>query len=190
VVPGRRPNQHNGLVNSGSEHIPSPEQDVALSFGLLRLHPSRLIYGTIILVALLGILAENTTITTVDALAVIVGSSFALWVAHCFSEGVGAHLRLGRTPRSSEVRQIAIEELSVVAFAAIPVASLMCAGFGLLDVHTALRVAAWGGVGVLAVSGWALGKAGHLSTAGRLLAAVLCAALGTTVVLIEVAFSH
>jgi len=182
--------QHNGPVSSESEPIPSGEQDVALSLGPLQLHPSRLIYGTIILVALLGILAESTRITTVEAIGVIVGSSFALWIAHCFAEGVGAHLRAGRPLRSSEVRQVAIEELSVIAFAVIPVGSLICAGFGLLDVHTALRIGAWGGVGVLALSGWALGKAGHLPTAGRLLSAVLCAALGTAVVMIEVAFSH
>ena len=190
MVPGGPPNQHNGPVNSGSEHIPSREQDVALSFRLLRLHPSRLIYGTIILVALLGILAESPRITTVEALGVIAGSSFALWIAHCFSEGVGAHLRLGRALRSSEVRLIAIEELTVIAFAVVPVGSLICAGFGLLEVHTALRIAAWGGVGILAVSGWALGKAGQLSTAGRLLSAVLCATLGTAVVIIEIALSH
>jgi hypothetical protein len=189
-VAGRRANKHNGPVSSGSEPISSREQDVALSVGSLQLHPSRLTYGTIIVVALLGILAENTTTTTVDAIGVIVGSSFALWVAHCFSEGVATHLRLGRAPRYSEVRQIAIEELSVVAFAAVPVGSLICAAFGLLEVHTALRIGAWGGVGVLAVSGWALGKAGQLSTAGRLLSAVLCAALGTAIVMIEVAFSH
>ncbi len=190
MVPGRRPSQHNDPVNSESEHIPSRDQDVALSFGLLRLDPSRLIYGTIIIVALLGILAENTRITSVDALGVILGSSFALWIAHCFSEGVGAHLRLGRALRSNEVRLITIEELNVIAFAVVPVGLLICAGFGLLDVHTALRIGAWGGVGVLAVSGWALGKAGRLSTAGRLLSAVLCAALGTAVVIIEVAVSH
>ena len=85
---------------------------------------------------------------------------------------------------------IAVEELSVIAFAVVPVGSLICAGFGLLEVHTALRIGAWGGVGVLAVSGWALGEAGQLSTAGRLLSAALCAALGTAVVIIEVTFSH
>ncbi len=88
-----------------------------------------------------------------DALGVILGSSFALWIAHCFSEGVGAHLRLERALRSSEVKLIAIEELNVIAFAVVPVGLLICAGFGLLDIHTALKIGAWSGVGILAVQG-------------------------------------
>lgn len=161
-----------------------------LRFGRLQLNPARLIYGTIVLVALLGILAESETIAAPRAIGVILGASFALWLAHSFSEGVAAQLRLGRHLHLSEMKEIAIGEYSVVAVVAIPVGLLVCAGLGWLETETALSLSVWIGIGILAAAGWALGEGGRLSPAGRLLSAVISAGLGTIIVLIEIAFSH
>jgi hypothetical protein len=156
----------------------------------MELRPARLIYGTIVLVSLLGLLAQEADTTSGEALALILGASLALYLSHCFSEAVGMRFELGRRLTRLETGHILTEELSVVALSIVPIALLLCTQIGLLKTETALRVSTWGGIGVLAMAGWALGEAGRLSVGARFLSAALCAALGTAIVLLELFVAH
>ena len=158
--------------------------------GRMELRPARLIYGTIVLVSLLGLLANDADTTSGEALVLILGASLALYLSHCFSEGIAVHFDLGRRLSRMEAAHILTEELSVVALSVVPIALLLCAQVGLLETETALRVSMWGGIGVLALAGWALGETGRLTVSGRFLCAALCAALGTAIVLLELLFAH
>jgi hypothetical protein len=168
----------------------SRDRGVVFTVGRVELQPARLIYGTIILVALLGLLAKDAETTSEEALALILGASLALYLSHCYSEAIGARFDLGRPLNRVEKAHIVTQELSVVALAVVPVALLLCARFGLLETDTALRVCMWGGIGLLGLAGWALGEGGRLPVVGRFLSAVLSAALGTGIVLLELLFAH
>jgi hypothetical protein len=89
-----------------------------------------------------------------------------------------------------ETAHIFTEELAVVALSLVPITLLLCAQVGFLETETALRVSMWGGIGVLALAGWALGEGGRLAIGGRFLSAALCAALGTGIVILELLFAH
>jgi hypothetical protein len=139
---------------------------------------------------LLGLLAKDADTTSGEAMALIFGASLALYLSHCYSEAVGARLDLGRRLTRLEMAHILTEELSVVAISLVPIALLFCTQIGILALDTALRVSMCGGIGVLALAGWALGEGGRLTVGGRLLSVALCAALGTAIVLLELLFAH
>lgn len=168
----------------------SRSRQVRFTVGRLEFRPARLIYGSIVLVSLLGLLAKDASTTSVEGMTLIVGASLALYVSHCFSEAVGMRLDVGRRLTRTERTHILTEELSVVALSVMPVALLLCAQVGLLGTETALRVSMWGGIGFLAMAGWALGEAGRMPIMSRLLSATLCAALGTAIVLLELLLAH
>jgi hypothetical protein len=144
----------------------------------------------ITLVALLALLAQNTHISAAKALGVTFGASLALWLAHCFSEAVGAHYMVRRRLRRVEMRKILIQELSVVVGVILPVGLLICATFEWIETQTALRMAAWAGVGILSLSGWAVAEAGGLSFVSRFMTAAAYGALGAAIVILELAFTH
>ena len=168
----------------------SRSRGVSFTLGRIQLRPGRLIYGTIVVVTLLGLLAKDVHTTSGEALALIGGASLALYLSHCYSEAVGARLDLGRQLTPAEMAHILTEELSVVALSVVPVALLLCSQVGLLETRTALRVGMWAGIGVLALAGWALGEAGRLSVRTRFLSSAVCAALGTSIVLLELLVAH
>jgi hypothetical protein len=168
----------------------SRDRGVMFTVGRMEFRPARLIYGTIVLVSLLGLLAKDADTTSGEAQALILGASLALYLSHCYSEAVGARFELGRRLTRVETTHILTEELSVVALSVVPIALLLCAQVGILETETALRVSMWGGIGVLALAGWALGEGGRLGVGGRFLSGALCAALGTAIVLLELLFAH
>src|SRR5687768_3407578 len=100
------------------------------------------------MVALLGALAELHA-GTPEVLAALLGSSIALWLAHCYSRALGLKLELGRFLHWGELRQVFREQLFVVAIVPVPLILILIAETGLITPTTALRLSAWSGVAIL-----------------------------------------
>jgi hypothetical protein len=115
---------------------------------------SRVIYGSIIGLAVIVVLDSHPPAAGA-ALASILGTAVAVGLAELYSELVGAELQTGRRID----KQAVVEELDAVAAVTFGVGSpavfLFLATVGLMELDTALDVAKWSGLGLIAIYGFA-----------------------------------
>jgi len=114
---------------------------------------SRVIYGSIVGLAVIVVLESHPPAAGV-ALATMLGTALAVGLAELYSELIGEELRAGRRITWHAVA----EELDAVAAVAFGVASpsvfFLLAVLGVMTVDTAIDVAKWSGVGLIAAYGF------------------------------------
>ena len=148
-----------------------------------------LIYGTIIMVAIVGAFAELGA-PTPEIVATLVGSSVALWLAHAYSRAIAAQLERRRYLRPSEVWEVMKDQASVVAVVPLPLTLILLAEAGLFSTSTALRLSVWAGIAILFVAGASVAHQATESRAWILLGGLANASLGVVVILLEAFFAH
>ena len=143
-----------------------------LRIGPVEVRLERVVYATVVLMSVLAVYDGWAELATFLGVAVvIVAPLLALAIAHMFSEVLEEHFRRQRPLTGAEWRQLALEQLTILA-AAVP--SLVILGLGWLsplDPRSTIVVLLWTGVLTLVVitlvaaaragvRGWRLAAAG------------------------------
>lgn len=148
------------------------------------------VYGTIIILAVIAAEARGYEQHMWQLGGVAFTTALVLWLAHVYAHGLGESVREGRRLTLAEVRAIARREYAIVLAAVPPVCAIVAGSTGLLDEHTAYRLATALGIAALAVQGIRYATLEHLSFAGTAFAISLNLLFGLVIVLAEVWVAH
>jgi hypothetical protein len=156
-------------------------------------HPETIagtVYGTIIVMSVIaaGSHAYEHHLWRLAALAG--GTAVVLWLAHVYSHALGESLSLGRRITVDEVASIARREFAVIAAAIIPLVAIGLGAVDVLEDRTAVQLALWLGVVVLAAQGIRYARLEHLSRGATLVTISLNLAIGLALVALEVLIAH
>lgn len=97
------------------------------------------IYGTIVCLTLLVLLAEDRT-DPGDAAAILVGTTVVFWLAHVYAHLVPLIAAEGRL-RTGRFARTARDQVGILAAVVIPLVPLLLATLGLFGERTGLRAA-------------------------------------------------
>lgn len=141
------------------------------------------------MVALAGAFAQHHSGTS-EVVAVLIGSSIALWLAHSYSRALALQLHHARYLNKQEIWGVLREQLAVVAVVPIPIVLIVLAEAGLFTVTTALRLSAWSGIAILFVAGATVARQVTSSRLWMTLGGLANAALGFLIIVLETIFAH
>lgn len=147
------------------------------------------VYG-IVLVSGLLLLADEKSENSWNSFFLVVATVLIFWAAHVFAAFVahprflsGDHSSLG-TILGHALRQ----ERGLLVAALIPCGILLLGSTGLLDDQTAIELALWSGVGILAVLGYvAFSRAGY-GWVGRVVGTVITMSFGIMLIIAKALF--
>ena len=114
---------------------------------------SRVIYGSIIGLALIVVFEDHAPKAGVG-LATMLGTAVAVGLAELYSELVGEELRTGRRITREAIAEELDKVLAVGFGVAFPGVFFLLAAIGVMDVDTAIDVAQWSGLGLIAFYGF------------------------------------
>jgi hypothetical protein len=156
-------------------------------------HPESIagtVYGTIIVMSIIAAGAHAYEDHLWRLIALAGGSAVVLWLAHVYSHALGESLSLGRRITVAEVASIARREFAVIAAAIIPLVAVALGAADLLAHRTAVQLALWLGVAVLAAQGVRYARLEQLSATATIATIGLNLAIGLAVVALEVLIAH
>jgi hypothetical protein len=148
------------------------------------------VYGTIIVMSVIAAGAHAYEHHLWRLIVLAGGSTVVLWLAHVYSHALGESLSLGRRITVGEVSSIARREFAVIAAAIIPLIAVEIGAAGALAERTAIQLALWLGVAVLAAQGVRYARLEHLSRGATLVTIGLNLAIGLALVALEVLIAH
>jgi hypothetical protein len=111
---------------------------------------ARVIYGTIIGLALVVALGQHPP-TATQVAAAIVATAVAVGLAEMYSEFVATETRERRPVRRAEIRRLAADSGAVTFGACFPVVYFLLAALEVIEVDTAFTLAKWSGLGLICV---------------------------------------
>ena len=148
------------------------------------------VYGTVTgLVAITGIGAHPEDGWAGTA-GIVVAGAIAIWLAHGYSIMLSKRLTLGRRLSGQETSQVFRGSWPIVIAGLVLAIPMLLSGLGLWTLDTAVAIAGWLGVAVLALVGLLAGSLTHETWPRRLLTAGVYAGLGLLVVTIEFVAHH
>jgi hypothetical protein len=148
------------------------------------------VYGTIIVMSIIAAGAHAYEQHLWRLVVLAGGSAVVLWLAHVYSRALGESLTLGRRITVNEVASIARREFAVIAAAVIPLVAVALGATDVLEHRTAVQLALWLGVAVLAVQGIRYARLEHLHPGATFVTISLNLAIGLALVALEVPFAH
>jgi hypothetical protein len=148
------------------------------------------VYGTIIVMSVIAAGAHAYEHQLWRLVVLAGGSAVVLWLAHVYSHALGESLSLGRRINVGEVASIARREFAVIAAAVIPLVAVGLGATGVLAERTAVQLALWLGVAVLAAQGVRYARLEHLSLGATFVTIGLNLAIGLALVALEVLIAH
>jgi len=148
------------------------------------------VYGTIIVMSIIAAGAHAYEHHLWRLVVLAGGSAVVLWLAHVYSHALGESLSLGRRITVEEVASIARREFAVIAAAIIPLAAVALGATDLLAHRTAVQLALWLGVAVLAFQGIRYARLERLSPTSTIVTIGLNLAIGLMLVALEVLVAH
>jgi hypothetical protein len=143
------------------------------------------VYGSILVASLVGAMFEEGVSPRTMTLS-LTSSVVVFWVAHAWSEIIGARVEQGRLFDPSRIRAIAIREWPLVEAGMLPAILLALAWAGLYSRHAGAVLALT--VAVLQLVAWGI-LAGHRSQPtwlGAILVGLFDGFLGVAIVVLEV----
>ena len=147
------------------------------------------VYGTIVVLSV--VTAGSTVEHDLWRLAVIAAATVVIyWIAHVYSAGLGASLKVGRRLTVAELGAIARSERSILLAAVLPVSAILLGAVGILGHRTALWVAVGVGVATLTVQGLRYARLERLSRTGTILTAAINLVLGLVIVALKALVVH
>ena len=147
-------------------------------------------YGTIIVMSVIAAGAHAYEHQLWRLVVLAGGSAVVLWLAHVYSHALGESLSLGRRITLDEVTSIARREFAVIAAAIIPLVAVALGATGIVEHRTAVQLALWLGVAVLAAQGIRYARLEHLRPGATLVTIGLNLAIGLALVALEVLIAH
>jgi hypothetical protein len=148
------------------------------------------VYGTIVVMSVLAAGAKSYEHHLWRLVVLAGGSAVVLWLAHVYSHGLGESLNLGRRVTIEELSSIARREYSVITAGILPLAAVALGAAGVLAQRTAIRLALWIGVAVLAAQGIRYARLERLSRSATFVTIGLNVAIGLALVALEVLVAH
>lgn len=151
---------------------------------------SEFVYGTVTgMVAIAGV-GVSDDITWLDMMAIIITGALAIWLAHAYSNLLSKRVVSGHRLLHSEILEILSSSWTIVIAGAVLSLPFPGVGIGLWSFGSALAIASWVGVVILALVGLVAGIITKERWPRRLLLAALSAGLGLAIVAIEFAVHH
>jgi hypothetical protein len=148
------------------------------------------VYGTIIILAVIAAEARGYEGHMWQLGGVAFTTALVLWMAHVYAHGLGESVREGRRLTLVEVRVIARREYAIVLSAVPPVCAIIAGSTGLIDEHSAYRLATALGIAALTFQGVRYATIERLGWPGTVLAVALNLLFGLAIVLAEVWVAH
>lgn len=148
------------------------------------------VYGTIIILAVLAAEARGYEGHMWQLGGVAFMTTLVLWLAHVYAHGLGDSIREGRRLTVAELRAIARREEAIVLSAVPPVCAIIAGSSGLIDEHSAYRLATALGIVALTFQGIRYAKLERLSFPGAMLSIALNLTFSLLIVLAEVWVAH
>lgn len=145
---------------------------------------SRVVYGTIIVLALIVVLQDHPPSAGV-ALGSVLATAVAIGLAEFYSELVGEQVRTARRLDRRELVAV-LEDVLAVAFGiAFPAVFFVLAAAGAMTVDTAISVAKWTGLGLIAFYGFCGARLAGRGVAGALVEAATVGLGGALLVVVK-----
>jgi len=148
-------------------------------------NPSRAIYGTITVGALLA--AESARVETyLETVGAVLIAMLVYWIAHSYSESAARRLENREPLGLAELADSMIHESSILIGSAIPLAALMLAwAFG-AELGTAVTIAVWTSAATIVLIETVAALRAHLTGRAMLLQIALGGVLGSLVILMRI----
>lgn len=160
------------------------ESDVPLRFGPVDIEIDRWVYGTVILMTVLVVYADDGPVNFGEAAGVVVAPMLATFLAHLFSSVLAAeNSKTGGLTRH-ELADLVRSDAQFLMLTLPPLAVLLIGALGAFSAPAAVTLILWGGVALLVIVG---ALAGHRIGLGPWGVAASAAASGTIGLLVLVA---
>lgn len=145
-------------------------------------HLREAIYGTVVLLGVLGVLSEDPHPNVLQSELSIGGTAFVLFLAHVYAGVLAGRILLGHRLGRRDIARLADESWPIVAVAVWPMVLVGLAWLHILTLRAALDIAVALGVVSLVLWGWYAARLSHAGLAGRLRSAALNLFLGLLIV--------
>ena len=145
---------------------------------------ARVIYGTIIGLALVVALDQHPP-TATQATAAIVVTAIAVGLAEMYSEFVATETRERRPVGRSEVRQLATDSAAVSFGACFPAVFFVLAAFEVIGTGTAFTLAKWTGLGLICSYAFVAARLAGSGVYRSLLHSVVLGAVGGALIAVK-----
>ena len=148
------------------------------------------VYGTIIILAVIAAEARGYEGHMWQLGGVAFTTALVLWLAHVYAHGLGESVREGRRLTAAEVRAIARREYAIVLASVPPVCAIIAGSTGLIDEHSAYRLATALGIVALTFQGVRYATLERLGVVGTTFAIALNLMFSLFIVLAELWVAH
>jgi hypothetical protein len=145
---------------------------------------ARVIYGAIIGMALIVVLAEHPP-GPASVVALLLATAVAVGLAELYSEVVAAETRTHRRVAAAHVREILNDVLAVGFGIAFPAVYFVLAALGAMQVETAFSLAKWSGIGLIGFYGFCAARLAGARLPSALLQGCAAAAIGAALILFK-----
>jgi hypothetical protein len=143
------------------------------------------IYGTILVLAVIGALSEDDEVGSGELLAAVLTTSVVFWLAHIYADVIAQRLAGVTGTVVAHVREAASHEWPLVEAALAPSAPLLLGAVGILSRSTAVNLALAVGLADLFAWGYMAGRASQESRLAALVSALIAVVIGTVMVLLK-----
>ncbi|MFI5427474.1 hypothetical protein [Aeromicrobium sp. UC242_57] len=148
---------------------------------------SAYVYGNILVLASLVVL-HHDEIERGFGFALVLGTAVSTFIAHAFSEGLGASVRQNE---HASMQHILRDSLPIVSAASVPAALMAVGAFGWIEPVVCLRLAEAWVIVRLAITSFIVGRLqGHPVTGRTWFASLALAAVAVAIVAIKVVLTH
>ena len=151
---------------------------------------SGLIYGTIIVLAVVVAGAKAYSHDAAKIAGLMAVTSVVFWLAHVYAHSLAQTIARNEHLSLSELRHIAGREGSIIGAALPPLAALLLGAFGLVSTRVAVWAALGAGLAVLAVTGIIYARVERLGWLGTLAVVAANLGLGAALVGLKLLVTH
>jgi hypothetical protein len=144
--------------------------------------PAGAIYGTIVVLAVIAGVSEDTEAGAASVLGAVLVTALALWIAHVYAESLASRLADAKATWREIVRRAIVQEWPLAEAALVPAAPLLLGAVGVLSRESAIDVAIALALADLFTWGAAVGRASNQAPRRAALSGLLNVALGGIVV--------
>ena len=162
------------------------ESDVPLRFGPFVIEIRRWVYGTVILMTVLVVYADDGPVNFAEAVGVVVAPLLATFLAHLFASVLAAASSQTGWLNGHEIATLVREDAQFLMLTLPPLVILLVGALGAFDAPTAVTIILWGGVGLLVLVGALAGRRVGLGCWGIVASAAGSGAIGLLVLVAQV----
>jgi uncharacterized membrane protein len=145
---------------------------------------ARVIYGSVIGLALVVALSEHPPTATETAVALL-GTAVAVGLAEAYSDLIGGEARTQRAIRPRHLRAAAAEAGAVIFGAGFPALFFVLSALGAMDIDLAFTLSKWTGLGLLCLYGYLAGRVSGSTVGGALLHSAVVGAIGGALIALK-----